>query len=236
MANSNKNKKKQPNKQAKAQPQKRSNAWIYWLVAAVAAVIVIVIVVSSGSSSDGSEEEAMEQPFLGDENAQVEVIEFGDYKCPYCKAFEESFFPQIDQELIQTGEIKFSFINYPFINVDSDRSAEFAEVVYQELGNDVFWDFHSLMYEKQTEGTEKQDIYTEDYLVTTLKEVTDEEKAEQVLAAFKDGEGEAAIDYDLSKARDFDVTGTPALFVNGEAFDGQTIDDLKKMVEEAKAE
>lgn len=221
-------------KNKKKNPTTKSKAWMYGLAAAVAVVVVIVIVMASGSNSNGSSEEAMNQPFLGDEKAQVEVIEFGDYKCPYCKAFEQSFFPQIDQELIQTGDIKFTFINYPFINVDSNRSAEFAEVVYQELGNDVFWEFHHLMYEKQTEGTEQEDIYTEDYLVETLKEITDEEQAEQVLTAFQDGAGEEAVEYDLKRAKDLDVSGTPALFVNGEPFEGQTIEDLKEMVEEAK--
>jgi protein-disulfide isomerase len=227
-----KSKKKNPATKSK----QKSKAWMYGLAAAAAVVIVVVIIMTTGSNSGGSNEEAMNQPFLGDENAQVELIEFGDYKCPYCKAFEQSFFPQIDQELVQTGDVKFTFMNYPFINVDSNRSAEFAEVVYQELGNDVFWEFHRLMYEKQTEGTEQQDIYTEDYLFDTLKEITDEEKAEQVLTAFQDGAGEEALDYDLERARNLNVTGTPALFVNGEPFEGQTIEDLKEMVEKAKTE
>ncbi|QHA93738.1 DsbA family protein [Bacillus sp. N1-1] len=227
-----KSKKKNPATKSK----QKSKAWMYGLAAAAAVVIVVVMIMTTGSNSGESSEEAMNQPFLGDENAQVEVIEFGDYKCPYCKAFEQSFFPQIDQELVQTGDVKFTFMNYPFINVDSNRSAEFAEVVYQELGNDVFWEFHSLMYEKQTEGTEQQDIYTEDYLFDTLEEITDEEQAEQVLTAFQDGAGEEAVDYDLERARNLNVTGTPALFVNGEPFEGETIDDLKEMVEEAKAE
>lgn len=231
MANA-KNKKKNQ----KMKPKKKPNMWMYGLAALAVMIIVVVIVMTTGSNSGGSGEEAMAQPFLGDENAQVEVIEFGDYKCPYCKAFEQSFFPQIDQELIQTGDVTFTFMNYPFINVDSNRSAEFAEVVYQELGNDVFWEFHRLMYEKQTEGTEQQDIYTEDYLFDTLKEITNEEKAEQVLTAFQDGAGEEAVEYDLERARNLNVTGTPALFVDGEPFEGQTMEDLKEMVEKAKAE
>jgi len=231
MANSTSKKKKTATK-----TKKKPNVWMYSLAAAAVIIIVVVIMMTTGSNTGDSSKEAMNQPFLGDENAQVEVIEFGDYKCPYCKAFEQSFFPQIDQELIQTGDLKFTFMNYPFINVDSNRSAEFAEVVYQELGNDVFWEFHRLMYEKQTEGTEQQDIYTEDYLFDTLKEITDEEKAEQVLTAFQDGAGEEAVEYDLERARNLNVSGTPALFVNGEPFEGQTIDDLMEMVEEAKAE
>ena len=79
------------------------------------------------------------QPFLGEESAPVAIVEFGDYKCPACKAFDESLFPLIEQEFVETGQAKFYFMNYSFINNDSHRSAQFAETVYQELGNEKFW-------------------------------------------------------------------------------------------------
>jgi protein-disulfide isomerase len=37
----------------------------------------------------------------------------------------------------------------------------------------------------------------------------------------------------MDYAEKLGVTGTPTIFVNGEMFQGQTIDDLKKMVENA---
>lgn len=92
------------------------------------------------------------------------------------------------------------------------------------------------MYEKQEPGTEQQEVYTEDYLYDTLAEVVSEEEAQSVLTAYQDGAGEEALDRDLDWAGDWDVTGTPTLFVNGEKFEGSSIDDLVQMVEEAETE
>ena len=78
------------------------------------------------------------QPFLGEASAPVEIVEFGDYKCPSCKDFNDRLFPVIYQELVETGKAKFYFMNYSFIAPDSTTAAQFAETVYKELGNESF--------------------------------------------------------------------------------------------------
>ena len=85
------------------------------------------------SSNDVKSIQYQDEPVLGESSAPVKIVEFGDYKCPYCKQFDASFFPLIDKELIQTGKVQFFFLNYPFINTDSSRASEFSEVVYKEL-------------------------------------------------------------------------------------------------------
>ncbi len=178
------------------------------------------------------------QPYLGSEDAPVNIIEFGDYKCPVCKSFNESFFPLIDQELIQTGKAKFYFINYPFINVDSKRSALFGETVYKELGNETFWKFHKLLYEKQPEdqSLERKDVFTEKFLAETLGEVATEDDVKKVSGKLEDSESKNAVAADESLVDDLGVTGTPTLFVNGKKFEGTSIEDLKKMVDDAAKE
>ncbi len=39
------------------------------------------------------------QPTLGKEDAPVSIIEFGDFKCPACKAWGERIFPQLQKRL-----------------------------------------------------------------------------------------------------------------------------------------
>ena len=90
------------------------------------------------------------QPFLGEASAPVEIVEFGDYKCPSCKDFNDRLFPIIYEELVETGKAKFYFMNYSFIAADSTTAAQFAETVYKELGNEKFWAFHNLLFANQT--------------------------------------------------------------------------------------
>jgi protein-disulfide isomerase len=219
-----------------------SSKFVFWVVGLIAVGVLGLIFLNSYSDKQ-KEEKAVKtseidysnQPFLGEESAPVSIVEFGDYKCPACKNFAESSVPVILEEFVDTGKAKFYFMNDSFINVDSERSAKFGESVFQELGNDKFWEFHELLYKKQPEDTkyEKMDLYTEQFLTDVLKEVASAEEVDKVERNFRDKKSHEAWQKDMDTVSKLGVTGTPTLFVNGKMFTGQSMDDLKAMVEEA---
>ncbi|MED2970878.1 DsbA family protein [Fictibacillus sp. B-59209] len=218
----------------------KSSSWIFWFIGIIALGIIVVLFVGNpgDKGKDSNQNVSIDykgQPYLGDQSADVKVIEFGDYKCPICKNFNMSFFPEVDKDLIKTGKIKFYFINYPFINVDSRRSAQFAETVYAELGNDSFWKFHELLYKKQPADPEDEhrDIFKEDFLVKTLAEATSEKDAAKVKRAFSSSNHDEDVKKDEALVSKLNVDSTPTLFVNGKKFTGSTYGDFKKQVEEA---
>lgn len=224
----------------KNKKQKQSSAFTFWIIGLVAVIIIGFIFLANGKEEDTAayEIDYKSQPYLGDNSAPVQIVEFGDYKCPVCKTFEEKFFPSIKSELVDTGKAQFYFMNYSFINVDSTRSAKFAESVYQELGNETFWKFHELLFSKQPDDHkyEKEDIFTDEFLEDTLKEIANEADVKKVVTSFKAGKFEKHWNKDMKTAEELAVSGTPSLFVNGKKFEGNTIDDLKKMVDEAAKE
>lgn len=230
MANNNKNKKKEA---------KSSSTFAFWMIGLVAVFILAFIFLGNHSKQEDktttTKIDYSNQPYKGKESAPVSIIEFGDYKCPNCKNFAKDVVPLIQQELVDTGKAKFYFMNDSFINVDSTRSAKFAESVFQELGNETFWKFHDLLFEKQPKDTkyEKIDVYTEDFLTETLKEIASDSDVDKVLKNFQAKKSDNAWNKDMEYVEQLGVTGTPTIFVNGERFDGQTIDDLKDMVEKA---
>ncbi|PGY15089.1 DsbA family protein [Bacillus sp. AFS031507] len=227
------------NNNKKNQAKSSSTTFTFWVVGLVAVFILAFIFLGNHSKKQeetkGTEIDYSNQPFLGEKSAPVSIIEFGDYKCPNCKNFDKNVVPIIQQELVDTGKAKFYFMNDSFINVDSTRSAKFAESVFQELGNETFWKFHDLLFEKQPEDTkyEKVDLFTEDFLVDTLKEVASDRDVDKVVKNFQDKKSDKAWDKDMDYTEKLGVTGTPTIFVNGEKFEGQTIDDLKEMVAKA---
>ncbi|HZH59819.1 MAG TPA: thioredoxin domain-containing protein [Metabacillus sp.] len=218
-------------KKKESNPQK-----LIVLIVGIFVICMAALMFISNSSSSTVEALNVEnQPFLGQETAPVQIIEFGDYKCPICKNFHEGFVPQLEKDFVETGQAKFYFLNYSFIHVDSIRSAKFAETVYKELGNDVFWEFHNLLFEKQPEDLkyERMDVFTEKFLENTLKEIVSEQEASKVLSSFQENKAEAAWDEDMKLANKLKLTGTPTIFVNGKQFDGNSYEDLKEMVEDA---
>ncbi|WP_434168487.1 DsbA family protein [Peribacillus frigoritolerans] len=220
--------------------QKQSSAFTFWIIGLIAVIIIGFIFFANGKDEDTAVNEIdyKAQPYLGEKSAPVQIVEFGDYKCPVCKTFEEQFFPSIQSELIDTGKAQFYFMNYSFINVDSTRSAKFAESVYQELGNETFWKFHELLFDKQPADLkyEKEDVFTDKFLEETLKEIANDKDVKKVVTSFKAEKSEDRWNKDMEMADELGVTGTPSLFVNGKKFEGNTIDDLVKMVDDAAKE
>ncbi|WP_042461021.1 DsbA family protein [Neobacillus dielmonensis] len=219
-----------------------SSKFIFWVIGLIAVGVLALILFGNFSDKQDNQEASKidysSQPFLGDKSASVSIIEFGDYKCPACKNFAETTMPVIQKELVDTGKAKLYFMNNSFINVDSERSAKFAESVFHELGNETFWKFHELLYQKQPEDSkyEKMDYFTEQFLTDTLKEVASDAEVDKVVKYFETEKSVDAWQKDMDLAKQMNVTGTPTLFVNGEKFTGQTMDDLKEMVESAAKE
>lgn len=88
------------------------------------------------------------QPFKGNEQADIIVVEFADYTCPHCReAFEhlKSVFPKLQDK------IKFVFMDFP---LKKGRAVMLARGAYCAKKQGKFWDFHDLLYEEQKNGIE----------------------------------------------------------------------------------
>ncbi|PIC56997.1 dihydroneopterin aldolase [Sporosarcina sp. P12(2017)] len=88
------------------------------------------------------------QPSLGEKDAPVTVVEFGDFKCPSCKAWGEMVYPQLVDEYVETGKVKFSFVNVLFHGNESTLASIAAESVY-ERSPGMYWNFHQAMFDAQ---------------------------------------------------------------------------------------
>lgn len=220
------------NKKAK-KTKKQSSKFLFWVIGFVTICLVGLIFLSNNAKKEAIDYAG--QPFLGEKSAPVKIVEFGDYKCPYCKNFNDSLLPSIEKDLIDTGKASLYFMNYSFINVDSTRSAKFAEAVFKELGNETFWKFHELLYKKQPEDSkaEQMDVYTESFLKDTLSDIVSEAEVNKVVNAFKNDEAKEAWEKDMSAASRLGITSTPAIYINGVKFEGNTYNDFKDIVNKA---
>ncbi|WP_409294914.1 DsbA family protein [Peribacillus sp. SCS-26] len=214
----------------------QSNLFFFLVVGLIIAAAAGIAILSNMQGKEASFD-YRSQPYLGKESAPVNIVEFGDYKCPVCKNFTLSVFPQIKKDLIDTGKAKLYFMNDPIIYKDSSRSALFGETVFHELGNAEFWKFHDELYKQQPDDPkyEQMDIYSASFLTRILKENTGKNNVDKVMKAFDEEKYEKELKNDLSLVKELGVTGTPTFFVNGKQFKGKTYQDLIDMVnKEAK--
>ncbi|MED4285501.1 thioredoxin domain-containing protein [Priestia megaterium] len=181
------------------------------------------------------------EPTLGDKNAPITLVEYGDYKCPACGYFSNGIMPQLEKDYVSTGKVKVVFKNYPFIYTDSNRAAVYAEGIYNKLGNDAFWQFHKTIYEyqntyytNQNSQNEHKDILTEDYLNKTAKTLFGEEKMALLKDVLDDKNLKQEVQMDLKQGRNDNVSSTPSVFINGKTvYEPLNYDAIKGAIDEA---
>ncbi|WP_341285522.1 DsbA family protein [Priestia megaterium] len=162
------------------------------------------------------------EPTIGDENAPITLVEYGDYKCPACGYFSNGIMPQLEKDYVSTGQVKVVFKNYPFIYTDSTRAAVYAEGIYNKLGNDAFWQFHKTIYEYQNtyyanknSQNEHKDMLTEAYLNKSAKNLFNEKQFEQLKDILNNKNLKKEVQADYKQGSGDDVSSTPSIFING---------------------
>lgn len=92
-----------------------------------------------------------DDPVLGDKNAQVTIVEFSDYECPFCKRHFTQTYPSIKKDYIDTGKAKLVYrdlIAVPSHNPWATQAAHAANCVKEQGGDEAYFKFHDEYYTK----------------------------------------------------------------------------------------
>jgi protein-disulfide isomerase len=197
----------------------------YIIGAIVAAVVVVGVLVGislvggdDGSVTSIENVEQVQAEFegvpssgdtVGDPDAPITIVEYGDMACPVCKDASETSIPQVVDELVKTGEAKMVFRPIAFISRSSERGALGAEAAGMQ---DRMWEFITLIYANQGPETE-QDWLTDDLMEEAVADLgMDVEKWNADYA----GDEVASLFFERQTQADADqVTGTPFFVVEG---------------------
>lgn len=151
------------------------------------------------------------QPFLGDKDAKISVIEFADFKCPACRVWHAEVFPKFKKDYIDTGKVKFYFMNYAFLDRDSILAASAGEAIFSQNKNS-FWEYYEKMFENQ--GPEKEIWATHDYLTNFVKENISGINHDTFESDLKNNTFLREVKEDYKIGGFYGVNGTPIFFVN----------------------
>ena len=145
--------------------------------------------------------------FQGSPGAPVQLVEYGDYECPFCGR------AHLILKAVRAAmgdDLLFAFRNFPLSQVHPHalRAAHAAEAAGLQ---DRFWPMHDLLFENQ-QFLEDEHLFRYAGLVGCdldqfAEDIDSEEVAEKVRSDF------------LSGARS-GVNGTPTFFINGGRYDG----------------
>jgi protein-disulfide isomerase len=147
-------------------------------------------------------------PHLGDANAPITIVEFGDYQCFYCHKFFQETEDQIYQNYIKTGKAKMIFKDFTIIGPDSIVAAH-ATHCADEQGK--FWEYHDMLYNNWT-GENNGWASAENQLKFAKQIGLDTDKFSECMTSEKYN---SKIQASADDAKTLGLTGTPGFFVIG---------------------
>ena len=147
-------------------------------------------------------------PYLGDPDAPITLVEFGDYQCFFCNKFFHNTEQKILENYVDTGKVKIIFKDLTIIGPDSITAAHAAHCADDQ---GLFWEYHDTLYnnwngENNGWASSENQLRMAQDVGLNIDEFTDcmlNEIHTQIISASN------------ADARTLGLTGTPAFFVIG---------------------
>lgn len=153
-----------------------------------------------------------DDPVMGDKNAPVTMIEFGDYQCPFCGRFWSQTLPQIKARYIDAGKLKFVYRDFPLTSIHpmAQPAAEAAECVRDAAkgSDDVYFKYHDKIFEGQQALS-----------IENLKSWANE-LGYNIDNCLNSGKFRSEVQKDLQDATSSGGQGTPYFLINGRPLSG----------------
>jgi protein-disulfide isomerase len=142
----------------------------------------------------------------GPDNADVILVEYGDYECPHCGR-AHPIVKQVQKHFKR--RLRFVFRNFPLSEMHPHAEAA-AEVAEFAASQEKFWEMHDLLFENQAR--------LGDALFAELGEKL-KLSAPALRQALEQKTFEARVRADFSGGVRSGVNGTPTFFINGRRHD-----------------
>ncbi len=178
---------------------------------------------------------AAEGHLMGNPNAPVQVLEFGDFECPGCGTFATLTEPDVRSRLINTGVVGFRFYDFPLSQHKNTFTAHLAAACADD--QQKFWEMHDRIYAGQDEWSD-----------LVLPSMTDplsifKRYAKELGLDVKSWESCVTTQKYTAKIKGNQAEGvrrnvqtTPTLVIGNKQVNGVTYDQFKQLVDDALAD
>jgi protein-disulfide isomerase len=242
---------KRQERREKAQQQARTNRLrTMGLIVVGAALLVSAFIYNQAKpitdlvAVDPNPRPNAERNSMGDPKAPIQITEFSDFQCPFCKRFSESTEPLLVDYFVKTGKIHFTYRsagNWVSGNLGGVRSEsqDAAAAAYCAGDQGKFWEMHDALFANNRD-IEDQGSFSSKRLSAIAEKVGLDMTAFN--DCYKSGKYKDQVQQDFDDAKAAGITGTPFFLVtykvNGETktetIDGaQPIDAFQQKIEAA---
>jgi protein-disulfide isomerase len=148
-------------------------------------------------------------PVRGNSDAKVKIVEFADFRCPYCESFFTNTESQLMKDYVDTGKASFAFRQYEFLGDASVFAGNAAECA-NEQGK--FWEMHDWLYQKQPPETDTS-MYNVDDMTNAAQSLG--MNADQFRNCLSAKKYDKNVSQDMTDGQAVGVSGTPTFYING---------------------
>lgn len=156
----------------------------------------------------------------GNPSANIEIIEYSDFECPFCANFVTSI-----NEVFKnySDQVKVVFRHYPLsFHANAQKAAEAAECAGEQ---GKFWEMHDLIFKANNDQQMSIGKWRELAGVIGID-------VNQFNVCIDSGKYEAKVKNDFNEAQGLNITGTPTTFINGIPVKGaQPYEALKTIID-----
>lgn len=178
----------------------------------------------AGKAATDAGSQKFDDIVLGDPDAPVTVIEYASMTCPHCARFHANTLPELKEQYIETGKVKYIMRAFPL-----DNLAAAAFLLARCVDADKYYPFADMLFEKQSQWANADEPLDELRQITKVAGFTEE----KFNGCLRDQE---ALNY-IQQVRDtgnqkYDIRSTPTLIINGQKLEGnQSITALKQVID-----
>ena len=153
-----------------------------------------------------------DDPMKGNPDAELTIVEFSDFQCPFCMRFYVQTMPLIEEAYIDTGKINFVYRDFPLQHHQNAVPTHIAAECADEQG--AFWPYHDILFE--TQNTWKS-LPSETIFVQLVKYADDLGlQISEFESCLNSASFVQEIQMDYREGVEYGVRGTPAFFIGNE--------------------
>ncbi len=162
---------------------------------------------------------------LGDAEAPITVIEYASMTCPHCARFHDEVYPQLRDNYIETGQVRFVFREVYF-----DRYGLWAGMVARCGGEMRYFGIVEMLMEDQREWVQGDPSDVADNLRRLGRSAGLAD--DQLDACLTDNEtAQAMLALSTEQAEADQITGTPSFVINGQLYSNMGYADFSETLD-----
>jgi protein-disulfide isomerase len=172
-------------------------------------------------------------PIRGNPDADVTIIEFSDFQCPYCARAANT----VEEVLEKHGDdVRFAYLQFPLGNHPWARPASIAALCAAQQDDEAFWTLHDSYFANQRTLTPGNVLaQSRGFLAGADLDIDQWATCAEDSDSAAHQEAVTTLEEHVALAQELGVTGTPGFFVNGRFVNGaQPVETFDALIQTAR--